>query len=277
MTAPGDRTGEQLAANRRLWDERVDVHYRSAFYDVDSFRTGGSRISQFELDEIGEVANRDLLHLQCHFGLDTLSFARLGARVTGVDFSAPAVERARELAAELGLAATFVRSDVFELPGTLSGDFDIVYTSHGVLGWLPDLRRWAEVIAHFLRPGGVFYMAEIHPVAQALDDAEEATEPRLRYPYFSLPAALEFPVAGSYAEPTATFAEPTEYTWTHDLGEIVTSIAGAGLRIDLLHEHPFNAWRLPFLVLRDGQWRLPTDTKGELPLSFSLKAIKPLG
>ena len=266
---------EQLAANRRLWDERVDVHYRSAFYDVASFKAGGSRISQFELDEIGEVAGRDLLHLQCHFGLDTLSFARLGARVTGVDFSAPAVERARALAEELGLDATFVRSDVLELPAKLGGDFDIVYTSHGVLGWLPDLRRWAQVIAHFLRPGGVFYIAEIHPVAQALDDAEEATEPRLRYPYFSSGQALEFPVAGSYAEPTAVFTQPVEYSWVHDLGEIVSCIAGAGLRIDFLHEHPFNAWRLPFLSRIDGQWRLPPGTQGELPLSFSLRATKP--
>lgn len=266
-----------LAANRRLWDERVDVHYRSSFYDVDAFKTGGSRIAQFELDEMGDVASRDLLHLQCHFGLDTLSFARLGARVTGADFSLPAVERARGLAAELGLLATFVESDILELPARLTADFDIVYTSHGVLGWLPDLRRWAQVIAHFLRPGGTFYIAEIHPVAQAFDDAEDATEPRLRYPYFSSPQALEFPVAGSYAEPSAVFTQPVEYYWTHDLGEVVTSIADAGLRIDLLHEHPFNAWRLPFLVEGGAGWRLPADAPGELPLSFSLKATKPAG
>ncbi len=275
MTAPEESIPEQLAANRRLWDERVDVHYRSAFYDVDSFKSGGSRISHFELDEIGDVANRDLLHLQCHFGLDTLSFARLGAHATGVDFSLPAVERARALAAELSLAATFVQSDILDLPERLRGDFDIVYTSHGVLGWLPDLRRWAEVIAHFLRPGGTFYIAEMHPMAQALDDADDATEPRLRYPYFSSPEAGAFPIGGSYAEPTAVFAATVEYCWFHDLGEIVTSIAGAGLRIDMLHEHPFNAWRLPFLVQRDGQWRLPPEAKGELPLSFSLKATKP--
>jgi len=158
---------EYLAANRALWDEWTAIHETSSFYDLEAFKAGGSRLRDYEVDEVGDVTGKSLLHLQCHFGIDTLSWARLGARVTGADFSDRAIELGRSLAAELRLDATFVRSDLYDLPSVLDGQFDVVYTSRGVLGWLPDLGRWAGVVAHFLRPGGVFYMTEIHPVAQA--------------------------------------------------------------------------------------------------------------
>jgi SAM-dependent methyltransferase len=132
-------------------------------------------------EELGDVAGKDLLHLQCHFGLDTLGWARLGAWVTGADFSERAIAQARALAAETGLDATFIVSDVADLPAALEGDFDLVFTSFGVLGWLPDVPRWADVVAHFVRPGGRFYIAEAHPFAQVFDDGQAATEPRLRY------------------------------------------------------------------------------------------------
>ena len=143
-----------------------------------------------------------------------------------------------------------------------------------MVGWLPDLRRWAEVIAHFLRPGGTFYITEIHPVIQAFDDADASTALQLRYPYFSRPQPLELSVEGSYADRSFENKETVEYAWVHDLGEIVSSIAAAGLRIEFLHEHPFNAWRLPFIEKRDEDWWLPADSGCELPLSFSLKATK---
>ena len=158
---------EYLESNRALWDEWTSIHVRSEFYDVESFKRGGIRLRPYELEEIGDVAGKDVLHLQCHFGLDTLSFARLGARVTGADFSAPAIAQARALAEELGLDARFVQSNLYDLPSTLQGDFDVVYTSRGVIGWLPDLDRWAEVAAHFVRPGGIFYITEGHPVMWA--------------------------------------------------------------------------------------------------------------
>jgi 2-polyprenyl-3-methyl-5-hydroxy-6-metoxy-1,4-benzoquinol methylase len=263
---------DYLAANRALWDEWTAIHETSSFYDLEGFKAGGSRLRAYEVQEVGEVAGRSLLHLQCHFGIDTLSWARQGARVTGADFSERAIELARRLAAELGLDATFVCSDLYDLPAVLDGQFDVVYTSRGILGWLPDLERWAGVVAHFLRPGGVFYVTEIHPVAQVF-----AEEPQLRldYPYFPRPAPLAVPVQGSYADPTAQVRQPMEYGWVHSMGEIVSAVAGAGLRIEFLHEFPFVEWPVPFLVRHDdGTWRLPSDAGGELPLFFSLRATR---
>lgn len=263
---------DYLAANRALWDEWTAVHETSSFYYLEGFKAGGSRLRDYEVDEVGDVTGRSLLHPQCHFGIDTLSWARLGARVTGADFSARAIELARSLAGELHLDATFIRSDLYDLPAVLDGQFDVVYTSRGVLGWLPDLERWAGVVAHFLRPGGVFYVAEIHPVAQAF-----AEEPQLRLgsPYFPRREPLAMPVQGSYADPTAQVRQPVEYGWVHSMGEVVSAVAGAGLRIEFLHEFPFVEWPLPFLVRDDdGTWRLPSDAGGELPLFFSLRATR---
>lgn len=263
-----------VEGNRALWDEWARINAGSAFYDVESFKRGGTRLRDYEIEEVGPVEGKDLLHLQCHFGLDTLSWARLGATVTGADFSEEGLRIARELADELGLEARFVHSDVADLPSNLQGDFDVVYTSRGAICWLPDLPRWAEVIAHFLRPGGVFYITEAHPVMWALDDDEGVTEPRLRYPYFSRPEPITLPTQGSYADPTAHVEQPFEHSWAHDMGEIVTSIAEAGLRIEFLHEFPFVDWPVPYGERReDGRWYLPKG-KGELPLFYSLRATK---
>src|SRR5574338_1070712 len=151
-----------LRENRALWDEWTRIHETSAFYDLEGFKRGGIRLSPYELDEIGPVDGLDLLHLQCHFGIDTLSWARLGARVTGADFSPSAIRLARELAIDLGFPeARFVESNLYDLPDHLDGEFDIVYTSRGVLGWLPDIRAWARVVAHFVAPGGRFFISEI--------------------------------------------------------------------------------------------------------------------
>jgi SAM-dependent methyltransferase len=261
---------EYTAANRALWDEWTAIHERSAFYDLEGFKRGGIRLSDYEREEVGPVDGRDLLHLQCHFGLDTLSWARLGARVTGADFSEAAIALARRLADELGIEATFVQSELAELPKTLAGDFDVVYTSRGVLGWLRDLDRWAEVAAHFVRPGGSFYVTEIHPVAHVFDDEEvRPGELRLRYPYFSREEPLVLPVRGSYADRSAEVSAPVEYGWPHGLGEIATAVAAAGLTIDFVHEFPFVEWEVPFLEPRDdGTWRLPAEQAGELPLFF---------
>jgi SAM-dependent methyltransferase len=270
---------EYLAANKALWEEWTAIHERSEFYDVEGWIAGRDRLQAFMLEEVGDVAGRDLLHLQCHFGLDTLSWVRRGARVTGVDFSERAIELARSLAARTGLAATFVCSDVLQLDATLYGRFDIVFTSFGVIWWLPDLVRWAEVIAGHLRPGGFFYLAEIHPFAQVLDDDERVTEPTLRYRYFPSPEPLVFPVQGSYAAPAAHVEQPVEYGWAHSLGEVVTVLAQAGLRIEFLHEYPFSNFpQFPYMVEAAGEpptYRLPDELDGTLPLIFSLKASKP--
>ena len=265
-----------LEVNRAVWDERTAINYRSAFYDVDGFRAGAIRLPDYEIAEVGDVAGKDLLHLQCHFGIDTLSWGRLGARVTGVDFSEQAIAYARDLASELGEPASFVCCDVLDLPAHLDGTFDVVYTSHGVLGWLPDLDRWARVIAHFLRPGGTFYITELHPFVWPFDDSGEVTDLHVRFPYFTRETPLPFPVQGSYADPEAPVEHTVEYCWPHSIGEIVTVLASVGLRIEFLHEWPFLFWPLPFLEEHpDRTWRLPADREGEIPLLFSLKATKP--
>lgn len=266
---------EGLASNRALWDEWTGVHETSEFYDLATFKLGGVRLRDWEIDEVGEVAGRDLLHLQCHFGMDTLSWARLGARVTGADFSERAVALARDLAAELDTDAHFVCSDIYGLPEALEDTFDIVYTSRGVLGWLPELEPWAQVIAHFLRPGGVFYVNEIHPITLVFDDTDETTDLELRFPYFPRSEPITLPVKGSYADPSADVETDFEYTWPHSMAEIVSSLTSAGLHIEFLHEWPWLEWPAPFLVTRgDGTWGLPPDQEGEVPLSFSLRATK---
>jgi SAM-dependent methyltransferase len=269
---------EYMTANRALWEEWTPIHERSEFYDVEGWKAGRRPLPDFVLDEVGDVAGKDLLHLQCHFGLDTLAWARLGARVTGVDFSERAIALARSLAASTGLEASFVQADVLELDQVLDGEFDVVFTSFGVLWWLPDLTRWAKVVARFLRPGGMLYLSDFHPFSQALDDGD-TTAPTLFYPYFPSPEPLEFPTEGSYADPDAEVEQTVQYGWQHSMGEIVTVLAEAGLRIEFLHEFPFTVFRaFPYLVESADDprmWRLPEPYDGKLPLLFSLKATKP--
>ena len=264
-------------ANRRLWDAWTDLHERSEFYDLDGFRKGGIRLRDYEIEEIGPVDGKSLLHMQCHFGIDSLSWARLGARVTGADFSPRAVALASSLAAELRLDARFVESDVYSLPERLTGRFDIVYTSRGVLGWLPDIRRWAEVVAQFMGPGGLFYITEVHPVVMAFENEGVAPgELRLAYPYWEHREPIVNKVQGSYADRSADVGDHEEHGWDHGLGEIVTALADNGLRIESLREYDFLDWPADFLVESpDGRFRLPPDVAGEMPLFFSILARKP--
>lgn len=271
-----------FAANQALWEAWTAVHAAGDFYDLDGFRAGGIRLRDDEVAAVGDVRGRSLLHLQCHFGIDTLSWARLGARVTGADFSPAAIRLAQELAADLGFEdARFVESNVYELPDRLDGVFDVVYTSRGVLGWLPDIRAWARVVAHFVAPGGTFFITEIHPVAQVFEnEGVAAGELRLAYPYWEHRDPLVFDVKGSYADPDADVGVHKEHGWDHGLGEIVSALVDAGLRIDSLEEHPYLDWGADFLVETppgSGRYRLPPDSPGELPLMFSLRASKPIG
>lgn len=264
-----------LANNRELWEQWTPLKAASVQYDLEGFRAGGCRIPELERAEVGEVRGRSLLHLQCHIGVHTLSWARLGARVTGVDFSAQGVAIARALAADIDPSAVFVEADVLELPSVLDGTYDIVYTSHGVLGWLPDLRRWAQVVAHFTTPGGFAYVFESHPAAWMLDNQATGPPLRLRYSYFGEPEPLAFQYRSPLAVPDAQ-VPGVEYAWGHSLGDIVSALAQAGLRVEFLHEWPFVAWRmLPFMEQdADGWWRLP-DGLPSMPLAFSLRVAKP--
>lgn len=254
------------AANLAHWDERAPLHAASRFYDLDGFVAGGSTLRAFELEEVGDVAGRTLVHLQCHLGLDTLSWARRGAAVTGLDFSAPAIEAARALAARTGLDATFVHADVMDAEAALVGRFDVVYTGVGAINWLRDLDGWARVVASLLTPGGSFYMAEFHPFASVLDDELSAT-----LPYFhDQPLMVE--EAGSYADADAPTTHNRVYEWTHGLGAVVSALIGAGLRIELLHEHDFTLYpRWPFLEVGPRGYEMPAG-RPALPLMYSLRA-----
>ena len=271
------REEDPVEANRRLWDARTPIHVRSAFYDLDAFRAGRTSLRPLELEEVGDVRGKRLLHLQCHFGQDSLSWARLGADVTGLDFSSVAIAEATRLADELGLAARFVESDVDNAATALEGGtFDIVFTSYGVLAWLPDIRRWASVVADLVAPGGFLYLAEIHPASQVLDDEPGIEDLRIGYPYWTVDGApLRFEESGTYADFDADIKLP-EYIWMHPLGDIVTALVDAGLTLDFLHEHDRTVFQqLPFLEQDDeGWWRLPAD-QPPFPLLFSLRASKP--
>jgi SAM-dependent methyltransferase len=267
---------EYVDANRTLWNAWTRFHVDSAFYDVEGFKAGREPLGAIELAALGDVRGRSLLHLQCHFGLDTLAWARRGARVTGVDFSGQAIEAARALAGELGLPARFLHSDLYDLPDTLDGRFDIVFTSHGVLSWLPALDRWASVIAHFLEPGGVFFILELHPFAAVFDDIRQDPQLRLLYSYFHGPEPIRCERAGSYAAPDAPIRS-VEHVWLHTMAEIIDSLIRAGLRIESFAEYPYLAWaQFPWMERSaDGMWQLPAAVgPGSIPLMFSLKASK---
>jgi SAM-dependent methyltransferase len=267
--------GDHLETNRRHWDELVGIHQQSAYYDLPGFKAGRDSLHSVEINELGDVHGKTLLHLQCHFGMDTLSWARRGATVTGIDFSEPAIEAAHGLATELGIEAQFVCSDVYSLEDRLDSQFDIVFTSYGVLFWLSDVGRWARVVDHFLRPGGAFYMVEFHPVAGIFENVG-VDDLLVRYPYFS-GDALRFDDDGTYADREATVTNRTTYSWAHPLGEVVSALIDVGLHIEFLHEFPFTVeqW-YPFMEKSDdGYWRLKERDKS-VPLLYSIRATKPV-
>ncbi|MFH9249193.1 class I SAM-dependent methyltransferase [Streptomyces lydicus] len=264
-------------ANRARWDERVALHTVSDFYDQDRFRRVRDVLRAFETAEVGDVTGRSLLHLQCHFGQDTLSWAHRGAaRVVGLDFSEPAVEAARELAAELGYGpdrAAFVAADVYDAAEAVPDDaYDIVYTGIGALNWLPDLERWADTAASLVAPGGFLYLAEFHPLCDALDDE---TGSRIVHDYFSRDAWVD-EVPGSYTDFGAQTVNNRSVEWQHPIGEVVSALAAAGLHLEFLHEHDMTMFQR-FGALRradDGFYRFPGD-RPRVPLMYSLRARRP--
>jgi SAM-dependent methyltransferase len=254
--------------NRRWWDERVPIHVASDFYDVEGFKAGRSSLLPFVIEEVGDVAGRSLVHLQCHFGLDTLSWARLGAEVTGLDFSAPAVDAARSLATEAGIDAAFVAASLYDAQDALGGRrFDVVYTGIGALNWLPDLHRWAELVRGLLAPGGFLYLAEFHPIEWVFADDDLTVE----RDYFERePLVFEDP--GTYADLDAKTVNDRTEEWQHPLSDVVTAVIDAGLVLELLHEHDFTVTpRWPLLEERDGLLRMP-EGGPRLPLMYSLRA-----
>lgn len=268
---PRPDPADWLALNRANWDDRVPVHVGSDFYDVAGFRAGASSLRDFELAEVGDVAGRRLLHLQCHFGLDTLSWARRGASVTGLDFSAAAIDTARGLAADLGLAARFVVSDVYAAPEALGGEtFDLVYTGIGALYWLPDLDRWASVAASLVRPGGALYVAEFHPFTDVFGPDGRTAE----RDYFRAEPEV-WDGAGTYTDGVLETGHTASVGWVHTLGDVLTAVARAGLRLEFLHEHETTLFARYPVLERVGAhgFGFPAGHP-RLPLMYSLRAAR---
>jgi SAM-dependent methyltransferase len=274
VAAPDD-LDDLLAANRANWDDRTAIHLSSRFYDVEGWLRDERGPPARERSALGEVRGLDLVHLQCHFGLDTLQWARVGARVVGVDFSAVAVDAARELASRSGLAerARFVCADVFDAAAALDGaTFDIVYVSLGALCWLPSVDRWASQVGALLRPGGRCYVHDGHPLSWALDDDEFA----IRYSYFEESEPYVSDLDTTYTDADRPIRHVRSYEWNHGIGEIVTALVAHGLRIDSLVEHDWTVWpRFPWLVAEGThRWVLPPGMP-RIPLTFTLLAHTP--
>ncbi|MEO6875747.1 MAG: class I SAM-dependent methyltransferase [Opitutaceae bacterium] len=272
-----------LEINRQLWDELTAIHARNNVYGIDDFKAGGCRRHRVEREELGEVEGKTLLHLQCHFGLDTLSWARRGAAVTGVDFSPKAIELARSLAAETGLAARFIESDVYALESQLTEQFDIVFMSYGAIHWLHDLTAWSRIVARCLKPGGIFYLIDSHPLATVFpldtDITDGSRELSPRFPYFHNPAGTLWSGGVDYADESAK--TPPEVNWQHSLGDLVNALIGAGLCIEYLHEFPYCAWKVVAFTERvetfsdsHAYYALPARFP-QLPLMFSIRAHQP--
>ena len=262
--------------NLRRWNEITSIHAKSKEYDLEKFMKGENSLHEIELAEIGElVKGKTLLHLQCQFGKDTLSWARLGAaRVVGVDFSNVAIDLANSINDELKLPAEFICSNIYDLPEILDEEFDIVFTSYGVLCWLSDIDRWAEIVAKYVKKGGTFFIAEFHPFMWIFDD-ENNSELVYKYPYFQGKDPLHFSTESTYADSEAKVSNVESYEWQHTLGEILTALINSGLTIKSVKEYPYTLFaQFPFIEKRDdGKWRV-RDDKYNIPLMFSIKAIK---
>lgn len=260
---------EYLEINRNSWNAKVDSHLKSDFYFVDEFVAGRSSLNSIELELLGDIKNNKILHLQCHFGQDSISLSRLGARVTGIDLSDKAIEAAKNLALECGTDTDFLVSDVYELPKNLHGQFDIVYASYGTIGWLPDLTEWAKVIANFLKPGGKFVFVEFHPVIWMYDDDFS----HVKYNYFNEKAIIESS-EGTYADQSAPLA--LDYVmWNHPTSEVLTSLLNENLQLQSFGEYdwsPYPCFRHT-VEFEKGKFRIP-QFGNKIPYVFSLVAEK---
>ena len=265
-------------ANKELWDEFARIHYEteSEDYSVKSFLEGYTTLKSYELKEMGDVRGKSLLHLQYHFGLDTLSWAREGAIVTGIDISSNGIRLAKLLAKKAIIEAKFIESNLYDLPKVLSEKFDIIYTSIGVLCWLNDLKEWGKIITHFLKPGGFFYIAEIHPFSMVFDNETKGIKDlQVGYDYFHDPKPMEFTAHESYASTEVKIEPKKEYEWAHSISDVINSLIEAGLKIEFLNEYPFTIWKqFPFAERRTDGYYYLKNQKAEIPLLFTLKAVK---
>ena len=258
-----------LAANKKLWDNKVSHHVVSDFYKMDEFLKGASSLNSIELDLLENIEGKSVLHLQCHFGQDSISLARLGAKVTGVDFSENAIEKANEIAKQTNTNIEFICCNVYDLPNHLTQKFDIVFTSYGTIGWLPDMDKWAGIIAHFLKPNGHFVFAEFHPVVWMYDNDFKYVQ----YNYFKDEPIIEFE-NGTYADRNAEI-NGESISWNHSLSEVMNALILNGLQIKSIHEFDYSPYSCFANVVEfeKGKFRI-AGFNNKLPMVYSILAQK---
>lgn len=260
---------DYLEINRKSWNNRVDVHLKSDFYDVKGFLKGESSLNDIELNLLGDIKGKSILHLQCHFGQDSISLSRLGANVTGVDLSDRAIDHAKRLAGEANVNATFICCDIYDLPAYLNEQFDIVFTSYGVIGWLPDMDKWAKIISSYLKPDGKFVFVEFHPIVWMFDDDFKSIE----YNYFNSGAIQEIQ-EGTYTDGENGLLQ--EYvTWNHSLSEVINSLIQSGLLISSFNEFdysPYNCFSQT-VEFEPNKYRIK-HLSNNIPMVYSIVATK---
>lgn len=271
---------EYLDLNRANWNERAPAHAASPDYGVARFAADPSYLSEvvrFDRELLGSLSGQRGVHLQCHIGTDTVSLSRLGATMTGLDFSDKSLQEARRIASLAGADIRFVQANVYDAHEALGEDgFDFVYTGVGALIWLPDVARWARVVASLLRPGGRLFIREGHPVLWAVDDSRDDDLLALEYPYFERSEPLVFTEGGTYVQTDAEFTNNTTHEWNHGLGEIVTAVLDAGMTLTGLVEHqsvPWEAFPGKMRLLGDGEWQI-NERPDRLPHTYTLQAVR---
>ncbi|MBO3115854.1 class I SAM-dependent methyltransferase [Winogradskyella sp. DF17] len=255
--------------NKETWNKKVATHAQSAMYDLEAFKSGQNSLMSYELNALGDVTGKSMLHLQCHFGQDTLSWSRLGAKTLGIDFSDKAIALAKQLNEELSLDADFFCCNVLDTSKHVSKKFDIVFTSYGVIGWLPNLKPWAQMIAERLKPGGIFYMVEFHPILWMFDYSNGT--PEMKYHYNQKEVIYE-EYKGTYADQNSEMISK-EYGWNHGLSEVINALVTSGLKIEYLNEYdesPYNIF--PNLIkTQSGMYKIKNQLH---PSIFEVKATQ---
>jgi len=262
-------SSDYIKINKQTWNNKTDIHIASEFYDVEGFLKGKSTLNNIELQLLGDVSGKKILHLQCHFGQDTISFARMGAQATGVDLSDKAIERAREFAEKLQLDVTFVCCDLYEAPNLIDEKFDIVFTSYGTIGWFPDLNKWATVVSHFLKPNGKFVMADFHPVVWMFDNDFAS----VFYNYFNVEPIFE-EEAGTYADREAAMVTKT-ISWNHPISEILNALIKSGIELNSFDEYDYSPYNCFSKTeeFEKGKFRIQ-HLENKIPMVYSILGTK---
>jgi SAM-dependent methyltransferase len=260
---------DYIALNKNTWNNKTEVHIASEFYDMKGFLDGKSTLNSIELVLLGDISNKKILHLQCHFGQDTMTFARMGAQATGIDFSEKAIEKSTEFSKQLNLDTSFICCDIYEAPKYLKDQFDIVFTSYGTIGWLPDLDKWAKVVSQFLKPGGQFIMADFHPVVWMYDnDFKEVF-----YSYFNIEPIIE-DESGTYADRYSKIEAKT-ITWNHPISETLNALITNGIELNSFNEYdysPYNCFNNTE-EFEPNKFRIKTF-ENKIPMVYSIKGTK---